>query len=113
MAPGFERQAPSDDQVREACNLGYATTCPRRPQASPWDSIRFGVTRECNQRLELRYVCEKDHLPAAQGMLEYDAAVGRWVTVHSEVRIQRMAECYIESYLGRKNSEISSTDSNS
>ena len=103
-APGFENQVPTDDQIREGCNLGYAQTCSRRPQVSPWDSVRFGVTRECDQRLLLCYVCEKDHRPSDHGTLEYDAATGCWTALHSDARIQRMAECYIETYLLRKNS---------
>lgn len=110
-APGFENQVPSDGQVRESCNLGYAGTCPRRPQASPWDSIRFGVSRESNQRLELRYVCEKDHQPAAHGILEYDVAAGRWSAAHTDARIQKMAECFVEAYLLRKNPPAISLDS--
>src|SRR5262250_1084480 len=82
-APGFEHQLPTDDQLREGCNLGYAASCPRRPLESQWDSIRFGVIRECSQQLELRFVCEKNHLPADHGMLEYDAATSRWSATHA------------------------------
>jgi hypothetical protein len=87
------------------------TRCPRRPKDSRWDSIRFGVSRECNQRLEIRYVCEKNHLPSEDGALEYDAAASRWTATHADARIQRMAECYVEAYLSRKNLPSILTDS--
>ena len=109
-APGYENQAPRDEQLREACNLGYAGKCPRRPQDGPWDSIRFGIAREYNQRLELRYVCEKNHLPAAHGTLEFDAAAGRWTATHDDARLQKMAQCYVEAYLLRKSPPLILTD---
>lgn len=110
-APGLEHQVPTDEQLREACNLGYAASCPRRPRESQWDSIRFGVIRETGRRLDLCYVCEKDHLPADHGTLEYDAAASRWIATHADARIQRMAECFLEAYLLRKNSSELPTES--
>jgi len=67
-----------------------------------WDSVRFGVSKECDQRIVLCYACEKEHRPVDHGLLEYDARSGRWNSVHSNAVIQKMAECYVESYLFRK-----------
>lgn len=102
-APGHEGEIPNSEQLHEACNLGYARACPRHPAQYFWDCVRFTVTRESHQRIFLCYVCEKDHRPGDQGALEYDAANGRWITSHHDFRIQKMAQCYLESYLLRKN----------
>ena len=103
-APGHKGELPSPEQLHDACNLGYAKTCPRHPAQYFWDSIRFTVTRESDQRILLCYVCERDHRPGDHGILEYDTAKGRWTSSHRDFRIQKMAECYLESYLLRKNS---------
>jgi hypothetical protein len=110
-APGHEGEIPSVEQVHDSCNLGYAKACPRRPQLSFWDSIRFAVTRESNQRILLNFVCEKDHRPGEHGVLEYDSALDRWLISHRDFRIQKMAECYLESYLLRKNNSASTVAS--
>lgn len=102
-APGHEGEIPAEEQLRDACNLGYASGCPRCPQERRWDSVRFAVAQRGDQRLLLRYVCERNHLPGEHGTLEFDAGLGRWASLHSDPRIQRMAECFVESYLLRKN----------
>jgi hypothetical protein len=35
-------------------------------------------------------------------MLEYDLALGQWVSTHADPRIQKLAECYLQSYLLRR-----------
>ncbi|HKN34971.1 MAG TPA: hypothetical protein VJX16_17145 [Terriglobales bacterium] len=102
-APGREGEVPSPEQLHHACNLGYARSCERHPAQYFWDSIRFAVKRESDQRILLCYVCERDHRPGEDGVLEYDASSGRWTVSHRDFRIQKMAECYLESYLLRKN----------
>lgn len=102
-APGHEGQIPADEQLRDGCNLGYAAHCPWCPPDRDWDSTRFGVSKESEQRIILCYVCEKEHLPIEHGTLEYNAALGCWNSSHADARVQRMAECYIEAYLLRKN----------
>lgn len=93
---------PSEEQLRHSCNLGYAHKCPWRPQERQWDSTRFGVSKESEQRITLRYVCEKDHRPVQHGNLEYELLLSRWTCTHPDTRLQRMAECYLESYLLKK-----------
>jgi hypothetical protein len=99
-APGHEGEIPEDDRLRDHCNLGYVS-CPNSPPGRVWDSIRFAVVRECEQQLTLRYVCERNHRPAEHGCLEYDNGLGRWLSSHSDVRIQQMANCYVQSYRER------------
>jgi hypothetical protein len=36
-------------------------------------------------------------------LLEYDETLNLWVSTHAEPGIQRLAECFLHSYLQRKN----------
>lgn len=83
------------------CNLGYATDCPRLPKERKWDAIRFAVTSEHESRVCLAYVCERDHLPSDHGRLEYSVVQRRWLIFHPDARIQRMAECFLASWLAK------------
>ena len=101
-APGHDGAQPSDEQLREFCNLGYAEGCAHLPRERACDAVRFSVARESGSQLLLWFVCEAGHLPVTHGMLEYDTALGRWTSSHDDPRIQKMAECYVESYLLRR-----------
>lgn len=101
-ALGSEGAEPSDDELREFCNLGYASTCSRMPQQRACDAVRFSVVRDRGAQLVLCFVCESGHCPAEHGNLEYDVALARWISPHSDARIQKMAECYLEAYLLRR-----------
>jgi hypothetical protein len=35
-------------------------------------------------------------------MLEFDAGAAQWIERHRDGRVQRMAECFLESYVERK-----------
>jgi hypothetical protein len=107
-APGHEGEVPSQEELREFCNLGYAEGCGRLPRERVWDSVRFGARTIgsdgnglCNS-IQVRYVCERGHRPAEHGVLEFDAAEARWVDPHPDGRVQRMAECFLESFLEKK-----------
>ena len=52
--------------------------------------------------LVLRYVCERDHRPVEDGDLEFDLAQSTWLRRHDDERIQKMAECFLQSYLKKK-----------
>jgi hypothetical protein len=103
-APGPEQVVPSDQELREFCNLGYAAQCQRLPAERQFDAARFSVARDREERVEICYVLEIAHRPGTHGVLEYDAAAGRWAVKHPDPRIQAMAACYLESYLGRRRS---------
>lgn len=83
------------------CNLGYASHCPRLPKERMWDAVRFAVTSEHESRICLAYVCEKDHLPSGHGRLEYSVIQSRWLSSHPDLRIQKMAECFLESWFAK------------
>jgi hypothetical protein len=101
-APGHEGVRPSDQELHEFCNLGYAAKCSRLPAARDCDAVRFSVARDHGSRLLLWFVCEAGHRPATHGTLEYDVDRGQWISSHSDPRIQKMLECYVLAYLQRR-----------
>jgi hypothetical protein len=108
-APGHEDYVPSQGELQEYCNLGYAEGCGRLPRERAWDSVRFGVhsvsgnEKNLNGRqIQIRYVCERDHRPVEHGTLRFDAITTRWEQTHSDLRVQRMAECFLASYVEKR-----------
>lgn len=101
-APGHEGSEPTESELREMCNLGYALGCPRLPEQRSCDAVRFSVARDRGAQLALWFICETGHRPATHGQLEYDTVLNRWTSSHPDARIQKMAECYLQSYLLRR-----------
>ena len=108
-APGHEDNIPSQQELQEYCNLGYAEGCGRLPRERAWDSVRFGARSASSDEKELnsgyiqiRYVCERDHRPVEHGTLRVDAITTRWEKRHSDLRVQRMAECFLASYVEKR-----------
>jgi hypothetical protein len=97
-APGAAGTIPAGEQLN-GCNLGYASDCPLLPKGRKWDAVRFAVVSEYENGLCLAYVCERDHLPSEHGRLEYNVPHGRWLSSHEDARIQKMAECFLDSWL--------------
>jgi len=98
-APGHDGAEPTNQELRELCNLGYAASCPRLPKERAYDAVRFSIARDRGTRLQLWFVYELSHRPAGHGTLEYDLSLGQWVASHADPRTQKMAECYLQSYL--------------
>lgn len=105
-APGHEGETPAHDELREFCNLGYAEGCGRLPRERAWDAVRFGARAVADGgngatdgRIQVRYVCERGHLPAEHGVLEFNAVQARWEQPHRDGCIQKMAECFLGSYV--------------
>jgi len=113
-APGHEGELPPQDVLEAFCNLGYASSCSWSPRERLWDAVRFAVSapresasdegRDVDKArfLLLRYVCERDHRPVEHGDLEFDLSQANWLRRHDDARIQKMAECFLESYLKKK-----------
>jgi len=113
-APGHDGELPPQDVLEAFCNLGYASSCSWSPRERVWDAVRFAVSapRESDSHearradaarvLLLRYVCERDHRPVDHGDLEFDLSQAVWLRRHDDARIQKMAECFLESYLKKK-----------
>ncbi len=113
-APTHEGEAPSQEELRDFCNLGYAQGCGRLPQERIWDSVRFAARTVGNdgkngnaRRIQVRYICEREHRPVEHGFLEFHMDGARWAERHRDSRVQRLAECFLASYVeGRKNQGI-------
>ena len=101
-APGHEGIQPSDEELHRLCNLGYASSCPRLPVERFSDAVRFSLARDCGSQLHVWFVLESAHRPAGHGSLEYDVSRGQWLSSHPDPRIQKMADCYLQSYLLRR-----------
>jgi hypothetical protein len=111
-APGHESTVPSEEELRDFCNLGYATACVRLPQQRSWDSVRFSAKTVAEKNtgpifIQIQYSCERDHRPVEHGSLEFHSAQSRWKQMHHDTRVQRMAECFLQSYVEkRKKQEV-------
>ncbi len=101
LVAGHEQVTLSSVEL-ESCNLGYAKSCPRLPVDRGCDAVRFCVTSESPDAISLQFVLETAYLPTAHGFLEYDQRLGNWTLPHVDRNIQRMAECFLQSYLDRK-----------
>ena len=101
--PGQDQAALTDDELKDFCNLGYATGCSRLPRDRHADAVRFIVTQDRDGQIGLYFTSERDHAPREHGPLTFDRAQQRWLATHPDPRVQRMAECYLQSYLSRKN----------
>lgn len=66
------------------------------------DAVRFSIARDLGSEIALCFVTEHAHVPVTHGLLTYDAGSQVWTRVHPDVRIQKMAECYLDSYLSRR-----------
>jgi hypothetical protein len=94
--------APADSHLREFCNLGYAAHCPHLPPTRDWDAVRFSVASAGRELVTFCYVCELGHAPVEYGNLAFDLKLETWVSLHSDSRVQRLAECYLETYRARQ-----------
>ncbi len=101
-APGHQGALPNDHELKEFCNLGYAKHCPRLPAKRLWDAVRFSVSGERANKVAIYFVCETDHRPGEHGALEFDISSNSWTVPHRDARVQKMAQCYLEAYLVRK-----------
>lgn len=114
-APGHEEQTPAQDILEAFCNLGYASSCGWAPSDRHWDAVRFAVVAPPSKPenpkavidphahiLRLNYVCERSHRPVHHGELVFDLLQATWLSPHDDARVQKMAECFLESYLKKK-----------
>lgn len=114
-APGHEGEVPPREALEQFCNLGYAENCGRLPRERAWDAVRFavsvkqqpetrgnGVEIAPNRTIQVEYVCELGHRPKDHGKLEFDGQAMLWVRQHSDSRLQKMAECFLETYVMKR-----------
>lgn len=118
-APGHEGEVPPREALEQFCNLGYAESCGRLPRERVWDAVRFAVCVERqaeregkgieivpNRMIQVEYVCELQHRPKDHGKLEFDGQAMEWVRRHSDIRVQKMAECFLETYLSKRRLQV-------
>lgn len=106
---------PAPETLENSCNLGYASGCAWTPAQRAWDAVRFAVAAPSDEGkrsdmgaeispriLRLLYVCEHDHRPVVSGELRFDLSQAAWISRHEDARVQKMAECFLETYLKKK-----------
>jgi len=99
---GADEVTPSEEELRDFCNLGYATGCCRMPAQRGADGVRFTVARDEESRIVLHYVSERHHEPVEYGRLEYDCVSQKWTVPLRDPCLRRQAECYVAVYLERR-----------
>ena len=105
-APGHDGERPSEQQIKDLCSFGYAKKCPWLPQQRHADKIAFSIARDKEDIILIYYVLEVDHTPGEHGTLQFDNQQNRWLKSHSDARVQKQAECYLKSYLARKETPV-------
>jgi len=104
--------SPLESEIREFCNLGYATLCPHLPQQRDWDAIRFAVARASDEQIVLSYSCELDHAPREHGTMTFNVSRQAWVNTHADARVNRLADSYLQSYRSRQSGASSNSQIN-
>jgi hypothetical protein len=99
---GADEITPSENELREFCNIGYAGGCCRMPADRNADGVRFSLARDEESRIVIHYVSERFHQPVEYGRLEYDCQTQRWLAPMRDPCLQRQAECYVAVYLERR-----------
>ena len=102
---------PSETELRDLCNLGYATQCSHMPGECYADCVRFAVAKDDGDRIALYYAYEREHAPVNWGTVAYDLRTQQWAWSINDVCVQRQAECYLAVYLEKRPREASSSDS--
>lgn len=105
-APGQSGLAPSEDELKNGCNLGYARGCRRLPQERTADAVRFAIVRERGSEIEVCYAYERNYEPGDRGSLQFKLADGIWTASNSEAQLARMAQCFLQSYLRRREGRL-------
>jgi len=94
---------PDASTLHDLCNLGNAVACPHLPRERDWDAVRFSVARDGSAQITLWYVCELEYAPVEHGKLFFDRPSERWLNLHSDPRLQRLADCYLKTYRAGQN----------
>ncbi len=102
-APGVEPFEPEAAALVPLCHLGYARgRCAHFPTDDGGaDAVRFAVSREAPDEIQLDYVLERAHHPYAHGKLRYSLSLGVFAGGTAE-NVGCQAQAYIESYLRRR-----------
>lgn len=93
---------PSDHELRDFCNLGYAGQCAKVPADRRADCVRFSIAQDQGTCILLHFVLERDHAPVEWGTLAFDVVAQRWSSSRANGLLQRQAESYLIAYMERK-----------
>jgi hypothetical protein len=99
---GGAEVTPTDIELRDYCNLGYAKGCQKMPEVRFADCVRFALSKDDGTRIALQYVYERGHEPVKNGVVEYDCLAHQWTVSLSDAIVQRQAECFLATYLERR-----------
>jgi hypothetical protein len=91
---------PTGDQL-SGCNMGYAQ-CANLPQDREADAVRFKIQGEQDGCIHVFYICERAHHPGAHGTLEFDRKNRTCASPHANPCIQRLAECFLQTWMERR-----------
>lgn len=100
-APGHDGIKPDNAVLRDCCNLGYAQ-CPRLPEQRHADAVHFSVAADRDGVVSLHWVMERNHAAESFGQLYFVRDANSWREEHSNPSLQRMAQCYLESYFSKR-----------
>jgi len=67
-----------------------------------WDAVRFSVASAGREQVTFSYICELGHAPVEHGKLAFDLIRETWLNLHSDSRVQRLAESYLQTYRARQ-----------
>ncbi len=80
--------------------MGYARgRCSRFPAGSGPDAVRFAVVRDAGPVIQVSFAVEQNHLPYAQGFLEYSRQEQSFVARNPNGLIEQQARAYLAGYL--------------
>jgi hypothetical protein len=100
--PGQPKE-PGVETLYPVCNIGYARErCPHFPAGDGPDAIRFSIASEDPSTLRVWYAVERDHLPLANGALEYSPATADFAGAPPLEAVTRLARAYVASYYRRR-----------
>jgi hypothetical protein len=99
---GGTEATPNETELRDFCNIGYATHCEKMPPNRLADCVRFAVSKDEGAKIAFHFVYEREHEPVRHGVVEYDCVAQAWIVPLTDQIVQRHAECYLAAYLGRR-----------
>jgi hypothetical protein len=100
-APEHDGTEPDDAMLRDCCNLGYSQ-CRRLPEQRQADAAHFSIASDRDGVVSLHWVLVKNHAAESFGQLHFERDANSWREEHSSPTLQRMAQCYLESYLNKR-----------
>ena len=94
---------PDDHVLSDLCNMGYARgKCPHFPEIHTSDAVRFLITSDRDDTIQVAYSMERDHYPETHGTLAYSRAQSVFTGHAANASLEQQARAYVMSYLRRR-----------